>query len=147
ELVLASDNVGTALEELRRSDDWQNALPSLLNDLTQLVRDALDLSRELGEADDRSDRSHWDLPSISPHWQNRGFHDWVFLVEMLRDSWLATLQEDPQRATDVAREWWREPYPTFKRLALFAASQEGFATSDVWSSWLISDGGWWLWSL
>lgn len=147
ELVLASDNVGTALEELRRSDEWQNALPHLLNDITQLVRDALDLSRELGEADDRSDRSHWDLPSISPHWQNRGFHDWVFLIEMLRDSWLATLQKDAQQANDVAHEWWREPYPTFKRLALYAASHESFAVSDVWSNWLISDDGWWLWSL
>ena len=36
-----------------------------------------------------SDPSYWDLPSISPHWQNRGFRDWVVLIELLREAWQA----------------------------------------------------------
>ncbi|MCV5163805.1 hypothetical protein OFB65_26000, partial [Escherichia coli] len=84
----------------------------------------LDLLRELGESDDRHDRSHWDLPSITPHWQNRGFRDWVSLIELLRDSWLAVRAKDSDQASRIAQNWFELPYPTFKRLALFAASQD-----------------------
>ena len=72
ELVLAADHVHSTLRDLA-DEPWKSALPHLLEDFQQLLRDALDLLRELGEADDRSDRSYWDLPSIMPHWQNRGF--------------------------------------------------------------------------
>ena len=65
ELVLAADHVHSTLHELV-SEYWTSALPLLLEDFQQLLRDALDLLRELGEADDRNDRSHLDLPSITP---------------------------------------------------------------------------------
>lgn len=121
ELVLAADHVHSALHD-DADESWTSALPQLLEDLQQLLRDALDLLRELGEADDLSDRSHWDLPSISPHWQNRGFNDWVSLIELLRDAWLAVLDTDSARAVRIAETWFNLPYPTFKRLAFFAAS-------------------------
>jgi hypothetical protein len=108
--------------------------------------DALDLLRELGDADDRSDRSHWDLPSITPHWQNRGFREWVSLVELLRDAWLAVRANDSARATRIAQNWFELPYPTFKRLALFAASQDGCIPPEQWVNWLLADDAWWLWS-
>jgi hypothetical protein len=105
------------------------------------------LVRELGEASDRSDRSHWDLPSISPHWQNRDFRDWVTLIELLRDAWLATRESDPERARRIALGWFDIPYPTFKRLALFAASQDDSIDCVRWVEWLVSDEAWWLWSV
>lgn len=145
ELVLAADHVHSALRDLNGTQ-WQSALPILLEDVQQLLRDALDLLRELGEADDHRDRSHWDLPSISPHWQNRGFRDWVSLIELVRDAWLAVRTVDGARATRVARDWFDLPYPTFKRLALFAASQEGCIESEQWVEWLVSDDAWWLWA-
>jgi hypothetical protein len=103
-----------------------------LDDFEQLLRDALDLLRELGEADDQDDRSHWDLPSIAPHWQNRGFRDWVTLIELLRDAWLETYKSMPERARQIAIAWFDVPYPTFKRLALFAASQDGAIDAAKW---------------
>ena len=121
-------------------------MPHLLEDFQQLLRDALDLLRELGEADDRSDRSHWDLPSISPHWQNRGFRDWVTLIELLRDAWLAVHINDSLRATRIAQAWFDLPYPTFKRLVFFAASQDGCIAPEQWVDWLLADGAWWLWA-
>lgn len=146
ELVLASDHVQSSLRDL--SDEcWRTALPALLDDLQQLLRDALDLLHELGEADDRKDRSYWDLPSISPHWQNRDFRDWVTLIALVRDAWLATRETDPGRATKIAQNWFDLPYPTFKRLALFAASHDGCITGDQWVEWLSADEAWWLWSL
>jgi len=145
ELALAVDHVNSTLRDLA-DEPWKSALPHLLEDFQQLLRDALDLLRELGEADDRSDRSHWDLASITPHWQNRGFRDWVSLIEFLRDAWLAVRANDSARATRIAQNWFELPYPTFKRLALFAASQDGCIPPEQWVNWLLADNAWWLWS-
>jgi hypothetical protein len=145
ELALASDHVHSTLRDLA-DEPWKSALPHLLEDFQQLLRDALDLLRELGEADDQSDRSHWDLPSITPHWQNRGFRDWVSLIEWLRDAWLAVRANDSARATRIAQSWFELPYPTFKRLALFAASQDGCIPPEQWVNWLLAGDAWWLWS-
>lgn len=145
ELVLAADHVHSTLLDLA-DEPWQSALPHLLEDFQQLLRDVLDLLRELGEADDRSDRSYWDLPSITPHWQNRGFRDWVSLIELLRDAWLAVRMDDSARATRIAQVWFELPYPTFKRLALFAASHDDCIQPERWVDWLLAEGAWWLWS-
>ena len=145
ELVLAADHVRSALRDLT-DEHWVSALPLLLEDFQQLLRDALDLLRELGEADDRSDRSHWDMSSITPHWQNRGFRDWVSLIELLRDAWLAVRANDSARARRIAQSWFELPYPTFKRLALFAASQDGCVPPEQWVDWVLADGACWLWS-
>ena len=147
ELMLAGDHVRSSLIDLSRSETWRAALPAMVDDFQQLLRDALDLLRELGEADDQHDRGYWDLPSISHHWQNRGFRDWVALIELLRDGWIAVHQSDPTRAREIAHSWLGQPYPTFRRLALFAATQEGVTPAGEWVDWLLADGGWWLWSL
>ncbi len=145
ELVLAADHVHSTLRDLT-DEPWKSALPYLLEDFQQLLRDALDLLRELGEADDRDDRSHWDLPSITRHGQNRGFRDWVILIELLRDAWLAVRGADSPRATRIAQSWFDLPYPTFKRLALFAASHDDCIPLEQWVDWLLADDAWWLWS-
>lgn len=145
-LVLVADHVHSALQDLS-SEAWYRALPMLVDDLQMLLRDALDLIRDLDEADEQSDRSYWDMPSISDHRQNRGFRDWVVLIELMRDAWLETKKIDSQRAAEIARNWFSQPYPTFKRLALFAASQEDRIESDQWVDWLIMGGAWWLWSI
>ncbi|MBF0131905.1 MAG: SIR2 family protein [Magnetococcales bacterium] len=148
ELVLAADHVYSSLHDLADEywkSAWKSALPQLLEDFQLLLRDALDLLRELGEADDRRDGSHWDLPSITPHRQNRGLSDWVILVELLRDAWLAVRSNDSVRATRIAQTWFDLPYPTFKRLALFAASQDDCIAPKQWVDWLRADGAWWLW--
>lgn len=146
ELVLAADHVQSALCDLA-GEQWKSALPQLFEDFQQLLRDALDLLCELGEADNRSDPSHWDLPSITPHWQNRGFHDWVSLIELLRDAWLEVYANDSSRASGMARTWFELPYPAFKRLALFAASHDDCIPTEKWVDWLLAERAWWLWSV
>ena len=146
ELVLASDHVSASLQDIGH-EKWKSILPYMLNDFQQLLLDALGLIQELGEADDRNDDSLQDLPSIEPHWQNRGFRDWVTLIELVRDSWLAIRSSDPTRASQIARGWFQLPYPTFKRLALFAASKDGCSAPDEWAQWLMQDDAWWLWSI
>lgn len=146
ELVLAADYVHSTLRD-RSGAQWASALPLLLEDFQQVLRDALDLLRELGEVDDRSDRSYWALPSITPHWQNRGSRDWVTLIELVRDAWLAVRNIDSVRARRTAQAWFDLPYPTFKRLALFAASHEACVSPEQWVDWLLTDSSWWLWSV
>ena len=145
ELVLARDHAYATLKDIN-NEQLQALLPVLLDDFQQLLRDALDLLHDLGEADEKEDRSYWDLPSISPHWQNRYSRDWVALIELLRDSWLAIRKKEPERATRIALAWFDMPYPTFKRLALFAASIDSCITFDHWVDWLIKGDAWWLWS-
>ena len=146
DLVLTADHVNSTLPNMEDTR-WRNVLPQLLNDFQQLLEDALGLFRELCEDDECSDRSHWDLPSISPHWQNRHSQDWVTLIELLRDSWLVLFECDPVRAIRVAQSWFDQPYPTFKRLALYAASQDDVIDSDVWVKWLVDENARWLWSI
>ena len=145
ELVLRSDHVRAALQDLA-GPHWKASLPSLLEEFQLLLKDALDLARELDGAEDYYDRSTWDLPSISEHRQNRGYHDWVLLIELLRDAWIDVYGQDRDRSSRIAQAWFELPYPTFKRLAFFAASQDDCIHPNQWVAWLLEDEGWWLWS-
>jgi hypothetical protein len=89
EVVLGGNEVYSELPQLARIAQWRDSLPRLLDDFQQLLLDALELMHGTGGATGREDGSHWHQPSISPHRQNRGFREWVALIELLRDSWLA----------------------------------------------------------
>lgn len=146
DVALTADGIRSGLHDIA-NERWKAHLPDLLDDFERLLQDALDLLSEMGEADDRSDRSHWDLPSISDHWQNRGFNEWTTLIELVRDSWLEIRASDPPRASRIARSWFDRRSASFKRLALFAASYDGCISADEWVSWLLSESSWWLWSV
>lgn len=147
EIVLASDYVHSALDSIRKNDLWRASLPVLLADFTELLRDALDIMRQLGRASSRSDQSHWHQPSIQPHSQNRRYHDWTALIELVRDAWIATANFAPERAQREVRRWFEIDYPLFKRLVFFAAAErrELFPGTQV-IQWLLSNGGLWLWT-
>jgi hypothetical protein len=147
ELGLSSDHVHYALRDLENNAVWQAALPELLQDFTVLLRDALDLMRELGGAEDKSDLSYIAQPSISKHPQNRDLRDWTGLVDLTRDAWLATVKINPTKARLVAESWWYIPYPLFKRLTFFAAANSEAIMPREALDWLLADSGWWLWSV
>jgi hypothetical protein len=147
EIVLSTDDVHSSLRDLPRDERWTAALPGLLSDVSALLRDTLDLMRELGSADDRSDLSYMHQPSISEHPQNRDFHDWTALIELTRDAWLSTVAQSPARAALVAESWWHTPYPLFRRLAFFAAAQDSAIPHRQALDWLLADDHWWLWSV
>lgn len=147
EIVLSTDHVHSSLCNLPSDERWNAALPELLSDVSALLRDALDLMRELGSAEDRSDLSYMHQPSISEHPQNRDFHDWTALISLTRDAWLATVAQSPTRAALVAQSWWHSPYPVFRRLAFFAAAQDSVIPHRQALDWLLADDHWWLWSV
>ena len=148
EIELPAKYIHTNLGNLPKDERWTTALPNLLPDFSGLLRDALDLMRELGGAEDRSDLSYIHWPSISEHPQNRDSDDWTALIELTRDAWLAMAVQSPERARLAANDWWQIPYPLFRRLAFFAAAQ----TTEIIPNrqglnWLLADQGWWLWSV
>lgn len=145
ELTLSEEHLSHYLSDIKKSIGMER-LGQIFEDLQMVLMDALNLAQEMSGADDWSDRSHWDLPSISEHPQNRGFHDWVNLIELLRDSWLQILSNDISLASALAKSWFNKPYPVFKRLALFAARHDNVVESELWCNWLCQDDGWWLWS-
>jgi len=147
EIVLSSDNVHSSLRDMSNDERWTAALPDLLSDFSALLRDALDLMRELGSAEDRSDLSYIHQPSISEHAQNNDFHDWTALIDLCRDAWLAAAGQSATRAALVAESWWSTPYPLFRRLAFFAAAQNGVMSRRRALDWLLADAHWWLWSV
>lgn len=147
EIVLSTEHVHSVFRDHRPSSEWAATLPRLLDDFSGLLRDALDLMRELGGADDRSDLSYLHQPSIGEHPQNKDFRDWTILVELTRDAWLAQVDANPVQARLAAESWWLTPYPLFKRLAFFAAAHGSTIDQQVALDWLLADEGWWLWSI
>jgi SIR2-like protein len=145
EIVLASDHARNALEGLQGRQQWHQLLIDMLPDFTALVRDAFDLMRELEGASERSDLSYIALPSISEHEQNRDFHDWTLLVELVRDAWVATAAASPELARAEVTRWLSLKYPIFRRLAFFAATERGVFLPEQALDILVQDP-WWLWS-
>ncbi len=146
ELALASDHVRAALGERVAEQLRREHYATILVDVQQLLRDALELRQEIGEANATDDRSHWDLPSIAPHSQNRFHDDWVVLIEILRDGWLEVAVKAPDRARRLAAEWYEVPFPAFKRVVFFAAAENDCIAVGQWVAWLLAEEAWWLWS-
>lgn len=146
EIVLCTDYVHYMLKDVAREANWNEALTELISDASMLLRDALDLMRELDGADDRHDGSYSYQPSISEHPQNRDYRDWTALIEFVRDAWIVTAVSFPERARLEVERWRSIPYPLFKRLTFFAATNTTLFTPQQAFSWLLADDYWWLWS-
>jgi hypothetical protein len=148
QIVLPTDKMHDRLKNLRQKTNLTDALPDLLSDFSALLRDALDLMRELGGVGDRSDRFDIHQPSISEHLQNKNDRDdWTALIDLTRDAWVATSAQSPARAALVAESWLHEHYPLFRRLAFFAATQDGVIAPHLALEWLLADAHKWLWSI
>ena len=146
DIVLSASHVHMTLHGLKGNERWGTALPTLLTDFTRLLRDALDLMRELGGADDKSDLSYVNQPSISEHPQNSAHHGWTALIELNRDAWRSTAIKSREQARLAAEAWTQIPYPLFHRLAFFAAAQDDVIPRSQGLGWLLADDHWWLWS-
>lgn len=145
ELVLSTDHVQSLLHE-RQVEGWNDALPTLVDDFTLLLRDALDIMAQLGAARPESDLSYLFRPSISDHEQNRDFYDWTALIELTRNAWLAVADKYPDIALSIAAKWWTFDYPLFRRLTFFAATRGHLVPVDQALDWLLASNSWWLWS-
>ena len=148
ELTLATGHVHSLIQHLGHDNpEWKRALPELLDDFTMLLRDGMDLARELGGAEDAHDISYIYQPSIEDNGQNHYFQNWPVLIKLTRDAWVETAKTDTTRAVQVAMAWWRLPYPVFKRLAMYAATQGNVISPKLALEWLLDGERQWLWSI
>ena len=102
----------------------------IADELTMRLCEALDWFREFGLASQDYDNSHIEYRSISPHEQNKHPHAWTQLIALVRDSHDALVASgDNNTAERLARRWHSIPYPVFRRLALYTATEHD--DSDV----------------
>ncbi len=147
EIVLGVSEVHEGLGTIKNSSKWNALLLELLPSLTSLLLEALDLMRQLEGADDRSDGSYWHQPSIAEHSQNQKFRDWTALIDLTRDAFQATARVNAHKARAEVERWLSYPYPIFRRLAFYAATETDLFTAHVSLQWLLAQESWWLWSV
>ena len=145
-IVLSTGYIHSDLSNLLKEKSWKSILSELLLDFSSLLRETLEIMRELDGAGDKSDSSYIYQPSIEQHPQNKGYHDWTALIGLTLDAWLATASEHPNTALFVAESWLKIPFSLFKRLSFFASSQGSAIPTNRSLEWILSDNHWWLWS-
>jgi hypothetical protein len=134
-------------EEMRKIEAYPSEMLSLLLPSTLYLNKALEMWEYAGSANEQHDRSLWDLASISPHSQNRPYSSWAILIEMCRDLWIAAWDRDRALAQSVLGLWRSLRYPTFRRLTLHMLSVSDVLGQDEAIAYLLSENGWWLWSV
>ena len=147
EVVLASDHVHSAYEHILRIEKFEVFLAHILTDMSELLSETLRLMCESEISFEFNDYSYIQLPSISDHDQNKDYNDWTLLVTLCRDAWLATVDHNSENAKAMLTIWASSKHPVFRRLVFFALAQRPHLVSfDTSMSWLLDDGGHWLWS-
>ncbi len=135
------------VNELTKLKAYPRHLVSLLIPISHALKKALEFWAFANFNNEIYDRSHWDMASISPHSQNRRYRSWVILIELCRDLWEATWEDNREKAQSILGIWRSFKYPLFRRLTLHAMTFEGPTESDVKIDYLLEDNGQWLWAL
>jgi len=117
----------------------------ILFELGMALKKAMELQEIIGNASYWHDRSHWDMPSISPHAQNQRFHNWVILIGLCRDVWQAAWQHDKKMAIAVLETWKVIRFPVFRRLLFHAYTVGDVVMPSQMLDELLADDNWWLW--
>jgi len=124
----AGDSLTTLINALAARSDASVVLRDLAWEITELLRQALDLLAGLDHANSERDPSYLWHPSIAPHEQNRYGAQWTWLIEIVRRTFEALAKYDPDQAKLLVGRWMGIPYPTFRRLVLYGAATAGTPT-------------------
>ena len=103
--------------------DWEGALAVMADELTGLLREAMDWFNEFGKANHHYDLTHIHYRSISPHEQTNIAPIWTELIALCRDAHDALMESEQVDAAERLVDRWRSlRYPVFRRLAVHAAT-------------------------
>jgi hypothetical protein len=148
EVVLRWRDHGKLIRQrIQQSPNPQLTLANLPDDLTGLLKRAMEMLEIVQKADSLQDTSYSDQPSISPHGQNRGFREWTVLIDLLRDAWKQLLAVDRDLARSLVERWRTIRYPIFRRFCFYAMAETDLYSPSQSLAHLLDDGGWWLWSI
>jgi len=125
---------------------YREALVEMLFPLTDLLKQAMDLQAELGQASADSDLSYMALPSIVDHKFNTRNQEWSLLISLCRDAWLQANRLAPAVALAAFNRWRLVDYPLFRRLVFFGAAHTTQIAASQSLDLLFERNGWWLWS-
>jgi hypothetical protein len=129
EVVLVSeDMLEHAATQIAQHSGGAAFWASLVPELTQLLRNVLELYAIAGAAHPDDDPSLYQRPSILPHPQNRHRKRWTLLIDLIWQGWMHLNDADPARAAHHINSWSTIPYLVFKRLTLAAAAQSSLLT-------------------
>ncbi len=113
------------------SEDWEGSLAVIAEEITTRLCEAMDWFCELGLANQQRDKSDTEYRSISPHEQNKHVPAWTQLIALARDSYNALIAKGDYPAARRLVERWRSiPYPVFRRLALYAATESSHLDAE-----------------
>ena len=107
-----------------KNEDWEDALIAIVDDITIRLREAMDWFSEFGMASASSDHTCSEYPSISLHERNNNSSVWTYLIVLARESH-DILVERKEHATvkRLVKQWRSIPYPVFRRLTLYAVTE------------------------
>ena len=130
------------------TEDWTKSLAMMADDLTTKLNEAMIWFREFGMANEDVDTTHFEYPSVSPHEQNEHAPIWTHLIRLVRDSRDALLTCGEKAAESRLVGRWRSlPYPIFRRLALYAATEPSDADIDGGIEMLLNGPNLALWDV
>ena len=148
DIVLScNDRHNFLCEAIMGSPEKESILQDLADDVTSHLKRAMelfDLCQQAGPSDDKSRSA---LPSIRPHPQNHGFHNWTVLIELCRDCWHVLYQSNRPRAKQLVERWRIQRYPVFRRLVYYAMADSDLYEPRACLEYLLDNGGDWLWSI
>ena len=141
-LDLGLEGIGhkSEITEIKQSAaDWEGALAAMADDLTCLLREAMDWFNEFGKVNPHYDLTHIHYRSISPHEQTEVAPIWTELIGLCRDAHDALIKAEQVDAAERLVDRWRSLHnPVFRRLALHAATNSGVDT-DLGLDLLLGD--------
>ena len=121
-VFIGSDYSSQFIKALDGAKNTEMILIKIIHPLTDILLEIMDLYHYFGKISKTDDFSYIHRPSISPHNQNKDYHHWTEVVELLRLAIDACNKYAPNTLEDVMKRWAAFEYPIFKRLVLYAAT-------------------------
>jgi hypothetical protein len=129
------------VDQVRGRSDWESVLEDIWFDLAKLLRKAVDLQKRADVANEYSDPSYVEHPSIRPSDQNNFFSGWTHLIDLCREA-IEKIGPHP-----LLREllWdWRDSL-IFRRLLLHYYTQHGTPSVNTLLAEFQKNPKLWIW--
>lgn len=139
--VQAGQHAQYLVDSVRDRGDWDSVLEDIWLDLTKLLRRAVELQARTGAANEYSDPSYVEHPSIRPSEQNNFFSGWTHLIDLCRE---AIDKLGPHPPLQMLLWEWRDRL-VFRRLLLHYFTQYGKPEVDKLLPEFEKNPSLWVW--
>ncbi|MCW5981811.1 MAG: SIR2 family protein [Bryobacteraceae bacterium] len=133
------------LDCIRSGREHHNMMTDLLDDVTSLIRSALEFRKMVAEPSSDYDGYPCEVSVAAEEPCNS--QPWTRLVPMAAECLLSAERVDPVLARSQAERWRCQKYPVFRRLFLHAMRHTGLYEPVECLAALFEDGGRWLWQM